>query len=269
MKIAVSGKGGVGKTMVSALLARAFADAGYSVLAIDADPDANLAAVLGFPDPEGIVPISQMKELIEERTGAKPGAMAPLYKLNPRVDDIPEKYARVYNGIRLMVMGQVKRGGSGCYCPENALLQSLMAHLLIVRNEVIIMDMVAGIEHFGRATARSVDKLLVVVEPGRQSLDTAFRIKKLAGEIGLVNLAAVGNKIRTPDDRDFIAANLPGFDFLGFIPYDRSVIDADMDRTLTTSVSESIKQEIERIAKQLSGIQSPEDSRTLPGRLDR
>lgn len=228
MKIAVSGKGGVGKTLLSSLLSKIFAESGYSVLAIDADPDSNLAATLGFPQAEEITPISEMKELVEERTGARAGEIGIYFKLNPRVDDLPEKYCRQYNGIKLMVMGQVKRGGSGCYCPENVLLQALVNHLLLARNDVVILDMEAGIEHLGRATAQAVDKLIVVVEPGRRSLETAYRISKLAQDIGLPNVAVVGNKIRSQSEREFLISNLPGFEFLGFIPYDQALVDADL-----------------------------------------
>ncbi len=170
MKIAISGKGGVGKTLLASLLSKTFAESGYSVIAIDADPAANLAATLGFPHPEEITPISEMKELIEERTGARPGESAPYFKLNPKVDDIPEKYAQKHNGIRLMRMGGIKGGGSGCYCAENTRVKALISHLLMARNEVVIMDMTAGIEHLGRATARAVDQLIVVVEPGQLHL---------------------------------------------------------------------------------------------------
>ncbi len=227
MKIAISGKGGVGKTLLASLLSKIFSESGYSVLAIDADPDANLAATLGFPHPDEIVPISEMSDLIEERTGARPGKSAPYFRLNPKVDDIPEKYAHRLDGIRLMRMGNVKPGGSGCYCPENALLRALVAHLLLARNEVVILDMEAGIEHLGRATAQAVDKLIVVVEPGRRSLETAHRIKQLAQDIGLPNIAVVGNKIRSQADREFLRASLSGFEFLGFIPYDQALVDAD------------------------------------------
>lgn len=228
MKIAVSGKGGVGKTLLSALLSKTFSESGYSVIAIDADPDANLAATLGFPRPEDIVPISDMNDLIEERTGAKPGQSAPFFKLNPKVDDIPEKYARKLDGISLMRMGRVKKGGSGCYCPESALLKALLAHLLLARNEVVILDMEAGIEHLGRGTAGAVDKLIIVVEPGRRSLETALSIKELAAEINLRNIAVVGNKVRNDKDKAFLISSLPGFDFLGFIPYDQAIVDADL-----------------------------------------
>jgi CO dehydrogenase maturation factor len=228
MKIAISGKGGVGKTLLAALLSKIFAESGYSVMAIDADPDANLAATLGFPHPEKIIPISEMSDLIEERTGARPGKSAPYFRLNPKVDDIPEKYAHRLDGIRLMRMGNVKPGGSGCYCPENALLKTLLAHLLVARDEVVILDMEAGIEHLGRGTAGAVDILIVVVEPGRRSIETAFSIKQLASELGMKNLAVVGNKIRSQSDKDFLVSSLPGFKFLGFIPYDQAIVDADL-----------------------------------------
>jgi CO dehydrogenase maturation factor len=236
MKIAISGKGGVGKTTLASLLSRIFAEAGYSVLAIDADPNSNLAATIGIPNPEEIVPISEMSELIEERTGAKPGKTGSFFKVNPRVDDLPEKYAFKYNGVRLMVMGRIKQGGTGCYCPENALLQALVTHLLLGRDEVVIMDMEAGVEHLGRATAKAVDRLIVVVEPSRRSVETARRIKKLAEEIGLHNISAVGSKIRSQSERDFLTSSLPDFEFLGFIPYDQALIDADLaDRPLFES----------------------------------
>lgn len=228
MKIAISGKGGVGKTLLSSILAKILAESGYSVIAIDADPDANLAATLGFPRPEEITPISEMKELIEERTGTKAGQVAPYFKLNPKVDDIAEKYAAKNNGIRLMRMGRIKKGGTGCYCPENALLKALLAHLLVARNEVVILDMEAGIEHLGRGTAGMVDKLIIVVEPGRRSIETAISIKKLAAEIDLKSIAVVGNKVRSQSDCEFIKSSLPGFEFLGFIPYDQAIVDADL-----------------------------------------
>ncbi len=247
MKIAISGKGGVGKTLLAALLARIFAESGYSVLAIDADPDANLAATLGFPEPEKIVPISQMKDLVEERTGARPGKREVYFKLNPTVDDLPEKYSAKLDGVKLMVMGQVKRGGSGCYCPENVLLQALVNHLLLARNEVVILDMEAGIEHLGRATANAVGKLIVVVEPWRRSIETALRIKELAADIGLSNIAVVGNKVRTPTEQDFIVANLPGFSFLGFIPYDPAIVEADMANVSILNASQPITEAVRKI----------------------
>jgi CO dehydrogenase maturation factor len=228
MKIAIGGKGGVGKTLLAALLSRTFAESGYSVIAIDADPDGNLAATLGFPHPEEIVPISEMSSLIEERTGAKPGKSGGFFKLNPKVDDLPDEYSQKHRGIKLMVMGRLKKGGSGCYCPENALLRALVSHLLLGRDEVVILDMEAGIEHLGRATAKAVDKLIIVVEPGRRSVDSAYRVNRLAKDIGLENIAAVGNKVRSPEDKEFLVSSLAGFDFLGFVPHDQAIVDADM-----------------------------------------
>ncbi|HEY55347.1 MAG TPA: AAA family ATPase [Dehalococcoidia bacterium] len=251
MKIAISGKGGVGKTLLASLLSRTFAEAGYSVLAIDADPDSNLAATLGFPHPEKITPVSEMSALIEERTGAPAGKASSFFKLNPKVDDLPEKYSLKYNGIRLMVMGRVKKGGTGCYCPENALLQALVTHLLLGREEVVILDMEAGVEHLGRATAKAVNKLIVVVEPGRRSIETAHIINRLAKEIGLDNIAIVGNKIRSQADREFLTSSLPGFEFLGFIPYDQALIEADLANLPLLDSSPRINKEVRNIYQAL------------------
>jgi len=251
MKIAVTGKGGVGKTTLASLLAKIFAESGYSVLAIDADPDTNLAATLGFPDSDKITPISEMDALIEERTGAPPGQATTYFKLNPKVDDLPEKYSLKRDGIRLMVMGRVKKGGSGCYCPENALLQALLIHLLVARNEVVILDMEAGIEHLGRATAKAVDKLIVVIEPSRRSIETAYRIKKLAQDINLENIAVVANKVRNQSDREFLVSSLPDFEFLGFIPYDQAIVEADLANLPLLDSSQQIINEVRNIYQAL------------------
>jgi len=251
MKIAVSGKGGVGKTLLASLLCKTFADNGYDVIAIDADPDANLAANLGFAEPDKITPISDLDDLIEERTGAKPGQVAPYYTMNPKVADLPEKYAQQLDGIRLMVMGRIKRGGTGCYCPEGALLQALLAHLLITRNEVVILDMEAGIEHLSRGTSRAVSKLIVVVEPGRRSIETALRIKDLAEDIGVNNIAVVGNKIRSESERSFIIDNLPDFQFLGFLPFDQAIVDADLANHSVLAASQMVVNEVTKIFQAL------------------
>jgi len=237
--------------MLAALLSKTFADSGYSVLAIDADPDANLAATLGFPEAEKIIPISEMKGLIEERTGVSPGGSAPFFKLNPRVADIPEKYSREYDGMKLMVMGRMKRGGTGCYCPENALLQALVTHILLARNEVIILDMEAGIEHLGRATTKAVDKLIVVVEPWRRAIETAYRVNKLAQDIDLHNVAVVGNKIRNQAEKEFLTSSLDSFEFLGFIPYDEALVRADLANCSLLDASQQITLEVRNIYQTL------------------
>jgi len=251
MKIAISGKGGVGKTLLASLLSKTFAESGYSVLAIDGDPDANLAANLGFPHPDEITPISELSDLIEERTGARPGQSAPFFKLNPKVDDLPESYSVKHDGIKLMVMGRIKRGGTGCYCPEGALLQALLTHLLVQRDEVVILDMEAGIEHLARGTAKAVDKLIVVVEPGRRSIETAYRICKLARDIGLQNIAVVGNKIKSQSEKEFLVTSLPDLEFLGFIPYDQALMDADLANLPLLDSSQPIIAEVKNIYQAL------------------
>jgi len=175
------------------------------------------------------VPISEMKELIEERTEAKPGTMGSFFKLNPKVNDLPEKLSLQVDGIRLMIMGTVKKGGSGCVCPESVLLKNLISHIVLARDEAVVLDMEAGLEHLGRGTARAVDRLIVVVEPGRRSIDTAYHIRQLAGDIGLNKLSFVGNKIRSDQDRDFLQNRMAEFHFLGFIPYRTSIIEADLE----------------------------------------
>jgi len=229
MKLAVSGKGGVGKTTFSALLIRTLNAQGKRVLAIDADPDANLAAAVGILDAEKIVPIAEMKELIFERTEAQPGTIGGFFKLNPKVDDLPDALSAKLDNIKLMRLGGIKKGGSGCICPESTLLRALMLHIVLARDEVVVMDMEAGIEHLGRATASAVDKLIIVVEPGRRSMDTAGHIKKLASEIGLKNIGLVGNKIRGQKDEEFLKKHLSDFEFLGFIRQDEALIEADLD----------------------------------------
>ena len=228
MKLAISGKGGVGKTTFAALLIRSLSRDGRRVLAIDADPDANLAAALGIADADKITPIADMKDLVFERTGAQPGSIGGYFSLNPKVDDLPEALSAKLENIKLMRLGGVSKGGAGCICPESSLLKAMVRHVVLQRDEVVVMDMEAGIEHLGRATAKAVDKLIVVVEPGRRSIDTAGHIRQLASEIKLNNIAVVGNKIRGPKDEAFLKEHLDGFEFLGFLPFDDALIEADL-----------------------------------------
>lgn len=229
MKLAISGKGGVGKTTLAALLAQVYADAGRDVLAVDADPAPCLAGALGFPDElrAKLCPIAEMDDLIEERTGAKPGTTGGFFRLNPRVDDIPERFSVRHRNVRLLEMGAVDLGGSGCICPESAMLKALFTHLLFRKDEVLILDMYAGVEHLGRATVDFVDAMVVVVEPTRRSLGTAAQIKKLANDIGLVRLWLVGNKVRNADETAFLEAETPGIPLLGVLPADLAVQEAD------------------------------------------
>jgi CO dehydrogenase maturation factor len=227
MKIAISGKGGVGKTTFSATLSHLFKESGKKVLAIDADPDANLAAALGYPDLAKVTPISDMKELAEDRTGSKPGTYGSMFTLNPRVDDLPETLAKEVDGIKFMTLGGVKKGGGGCICPESTMLKNIIMHLVLARDEVILMDMEAGLEHLGRDTSSGVDHLIVVVEPGQRSIETAHVVRKLAKDLNLKRVSVVGNKVRNQGDRDFITRELPDLEVLGFIPFADSVIEAD------------------------------------------
>ena len=229
MKIAITGKGGVGKTTLSALLAQVYADLGRQVLAVDADPSPCLAGALGFPSElrQKLSPISEMDDLIYERTGAMPGTTGGFFTLNPRVDDIPERFSAVHRGVRLLEMGAVDIGGAGCICPESAMLKTLFTHLLFRRDDILILDMYAGVEHLGRATVDFVDAMLVVVEPTRRSLGTAAQIKKLANDIGLDRLWLVGNKVRNRDEAEFLVDETPGIPVLGILPADMAVQDAD------------------------------------------
>ncbi len=249
-KIAISGKGGVGKTTLAGLLAHIYAGRGQKVLAIDADPDANLASALGFPEElvARITPIADMEQLIAERTGAQPGGYGGFFKLNPRVDDIPDRFCAIHRDIKLLVMGTVKKGGGGCICPESALLKNLVRYLLVQRSEVVIMDMEAGIEHLGRGTAEAVDALIIVVEPGRRSLQTAQAIRGLAGDIGLERIHIVGNKVRNQTDRDFITQNLPGYQIIGFLSATPKAVEADLKGVSVFDLDKGIVEEAEVIA---------------------
>lgn len=229
MKLAITGKGGVGKTTLAALLAQAYADAGRQVLAVDVDPSPCLAGALGFPEElqAQLSPISEMDDLIYERTGARRGATGGFFTLNPRVDDIPERFSATHRNVRLLEMGAVDIGGSGCICPESALLKTLFTHLLFRKDDVLILDMYAGVEHLGRATVDFVDAMLVVVEPTRRSLGTAAQIKKLANDIGLTSLWLVGNKVRSHEEDMFLERETPGLPLLGVLPADLAVQEAD------------------------------------------
>ena len=257
MKLAITGKGGVGKTTLAALLAQAYADLNRQVLAVDADPSPCLAGALGFP-PElrsKLHPIAEMDELIEERTGAKPGTVGGFFTLNPRVDDIPERFSVLHKGVRLLEMGSVDLGGSGCICPESAMLKTLFTHLLFRKDDVLILDMYAGVEHLGRATVDFVDAMLIVVEPTRRSLGTAGQIKRLAQDIGVKNLWLVGNKVRNQEDIDFLESETPGLPLLGFLHVDLAVQEADRLGLPVYDYVPSLKKSVETMVEKIDEAQ--------------
>lgn len=256
LKIAVGGKGGVGKTTLTALLARAIAalNNDTKVIAIDADPVANLAAGLGIDESKPITPVSELSDLIAERTGAEPGTMGGFFTLNPKVDDIPDRFSIEKDGVKLLVMGTVQQGGSGCICPESTILKALMNHLVLARNEVVVMDMEAGVEHLGRATSGSVDALIVVVNPGRRSRVAADKIKKLGTDIGIKNIVVLANRVRSEEDKQLIEETMSDYKILGFIPELDEVVSSDRTGDRPFDDINTIPDELKDVTKKLVAL---------------
>jgi len=246
MKYAVTGKGGTGKTTIAGILAHLFTEDGYQVLAVDADPDANLASAIGIPadDLDSITPISKQSKLVTERTGAKPQEYGQLFRLNPRVSDIPDAFCLEHKGIKLLVLGAVQKGGAGCACPENVLLRSLLSEIVLNRDEVVIVDMEAGIEHLGRATSRSIDKMLIVVESGSRSISTAKSIMRLAQDIEIKSFGIIGNKVQDKTQENWIRSQFPQDLMQGMISYHDIIRESDQSqRPLFELKDESLKRE--------------------------
>ena len=251
MKLAITGKGGVGKTTLSSTLARLYADEGRTVLAADVDPDANLGLALGLSQEEvdEIIPISKMRNLAKERTGASDDNT--FYKLNPYVADIPEKFAKTINGVKLLVMGTVDLGGSGCVCPEHVMLKSILAAMTYRKNDVVIMDMEAGLEHLGRGTAQGMDQFIVVIEPGARSVQTYHNVKRLASDLGIGRVRVVANKVRDSVDEEFVRNAIPAEDLLGMIHYNTEIMDADRQGSSPYDYSPKAIEEIRAIKEAL------------------
>ena len=229
MKLAIVGKGGVGKTTLAAALARRLAALGRSVVAVDADPDGNLPSALGVPEQTVPQPIAHMRDLILERTDAKDEGAGLMFKLNPQVDDLPERFSVDAGGVRLLVLGTVESGGKGCMCPEGAVLKALLQHLLLRVADDVILDMEAGLEHMGRASASGVDAMIAVVEPGMRSVQTAARIQKLAHDIGIKRTFVVANKVRKEREIELIRGALSGQTIIGMLPYSEALARADLE----------------------------------------
>jgi CO dehydrogenase maturation factor len=253
MKIAISGKGGVGKTTLAGVMARILADEGRKVLAIDADPDSNLASAIGLPkeDLAKLVPIASMTSMIEERTGAKKGTFGPMFKLNPKVDDLPDEMGVTFKGVKLLLLGCIPQGGGGCFCPENVLLKNLVRHLFVRREEAVIVDMEAGLEHLGRGSTGYVDGLIIVVEPGQRAINTAKQIKKLGDDLHLKNMMIVGSKVTSEEDRKIIEENLSDFPILGYMSFNTKILQADREGKSPYDIDEKIKEEVKSILTEL------------------
>lgn len=251
MKVAITGKGGVGKTTLSSTLARLYANEGRTVLAADVDPDANLGLALGFSEEEvnSIVPISKMRKLVEERTGAD--NLNKFFKLNPQVSDIPDTFSKEINGVKLLVMGTVETGGSGCVCPEHVMLKAILTNLVFRKDDVVIMDMEAGLEHLARGTASMMDQFIVVIEPGARSIQTYEKVKKLARDIGVTRVRVVANKVRDEEDEAYLRSRIPEEDLLGIIHYNAEVIDADRRGISPYDVSPRAVEEIQAIKNRI------------------
>ena len=254
MKIAVTGKGGVGKTTLASTLARLYADEGRTVLAADVDPDANLGLALGLTQEEvnSIIPISKMRTLVEERTGAT--YANKFFKLNPYVSDIPDKFSKDVNGVKLLVMGTVETGGSGCVCPEHVMLKSIISALIFRKDDVVVMDMEAGLEHLGRGTASMMDQFITVIEPGARSIQTYGKVRQLAADLGITKVNVVANKVRNEDDEKFIREHIPEENLLGFIHYNEEIIDADRKGLSPYDVSAFAVEEIKKIKARIDQI---------------
>jgi len=253
LKIAIGGKGGVGKTTVCAVWAQLFAEDGFDVLAIDADPNTNLALAFGVPIKESPEPLIKMKELIAERTGASKDTLGAYFKLNPNVSDLPEKYWLKIEGtegnpVKLLVLGGITEAGAGCACPEGAFLKGLLTHTILQRQEVVLVDLAAGVEFMGRASIQGIDALVIVVEPGARSIDTAKNIARMGRELGIKHVAAIANKITKVEhvgtiDSQLAEAEVP---ILTNIEYSETIQQADLQQV-------SVFQACGELVKQLRG----------------
>ncbi len=251
MKIAIGGKGGVGKTTVCAIWAQLFANEGHDVLAIDADPSLSLGAAFGLPVEQSPRPLIEMKDLIAERTGTKRDTVSAYFRLNPLVSDLPEEHWLRVGNLKLLILGAVTRAGGGCACPEGAFLKALLTHTTLQRDELVLVDLAAGVEFMGRASVQGIDAFVVVVEPGSRSIETARNIAAMASDLGIGCVAAIANKITEPSQIDVIRSELGGISLLGSLPYSKLVQDADLRRVAVMGADAAVVQELDRARRRL------------------
>jgi CO dehydrogenase maturation factor len=252
LKLAVAGKGGVGKTTVAAWLARLLAAEGKRVVAIDADPVPSLASGLGIDGADEIVPIGNMEELISERTGAPVGSMGAMFRMNPTVEDLPDKLSVEDHGVRLLVLGTIDQAGGGCVCPQSVFLKALMRHLVLFDDDAVVLDMEAGVEHLGRATATGVDVMIVVVEPGKRSVGAAKRISELAKQMGVKKVVAVANKVRSDADSTAIAKALGDLEVVANIDYSSELVDSDLAGEAPAAYGKPAPESLSRLVESLT-----------------
>ncbi len=260
-KIAVGGKGGVGKTTVCAILSQLFAEGGYDVLAIDADPDVNLASAFGIAPEQSPEPLIKMKELIAERTGTGKDTLGAYFKLNPKVSDVPEEYWYETNGLKLLVLGAITQAGAGCACPEGAFLKALLTHTMLQRKEVVMVDLAAGVEFMGRASVQGIDALVLVVEPGARSIETANKMAQMARKLGIGLVGAIVNKIAEPGQGDLIESQLKDAVLLGTLKYSRSLQEADLKRTAVFAADAEVTQVLRRVEGRLAELIAKSNNR--------
>jgi CO dehydrogenase maturation factor len=254
VKIAIGGKGGVGKTTVCAILAQLFAESGYDVLAIDADPDVNLASAFGIPHEQSPEPLIKMKELIAERTGTGRDTLGAYFKLNPKVSDVPEEYWLEANGLKLLVLGAITQAGAGCACPEGAFLKALLTHTILQRREVVMVDLAAGVEFMGRASVQGIDALVLVVEPGGRSIETANNMAKMAKKLGIGCVGVIVNKITEDSQIELVKSQLGDVVLLGALKYSPSLQQADLKRAAVFGADAEVTEELRRVENRLAEL---------------
>jgi CO dehydrogenase maturation factor len=251
MKIAIGGKGGVGKTTVCSVWAQLFADEGHDVLAIDADPSLSLGAAFGLPAERSPKPLIEMKDLIAERTGTRKDAVGAYFRLNPTVSDLPEEHWLKVGNVKLLVLGAVTRAGGGCACPEGAFLKALLAHTILQRDELVLVDLAAGVEFLGRASVQGIDAFVVVVEPGSRSIETAGNIAAMARDLGIGAVGAIANKVTEPAQLDRIRSKLNDIPLLGAVTYSKSIQEADLQRAPVIQADAAAVQELNKARQHL------------------